>query len=224
MYERTTGIILRTRPLTETSLIAYWLTRDFGRLPTVAKGARRPGSPFQGKLDLFYLADLSFVRSRRSELHILSEANLLKTHQALRKDLACLRQAAYCAALIEQTTETDSPVPGAFELMADLLEYLPKQPVQSQTILAFEMKWLNVLGLRPDFQKTKVSGGTAQILKKFVEADWQTLSRLKSASAQITEIRQFLHGFLIYHLGKIPHGRSNALNVETNLWAGIKRC
>ena len=34
-------MILRTRPLTETSLIVHWLTRDFGRISTVAKGARR---------------------------------------------------------------------------------------------------------------------------------------------------------------------------------------
>jgi DNA repair protein RecO (recombination protein O) len=224
MYERTTGIILRTRLLTETSLIVHWLSRDFGRLATVAKGARRLKSPFGGKLDLFHMADLTFVRSRRSELHLLSEVSLRETHRVLRQELAYLRQAAYGAALVEQTTETDTPLPGAFELMADLLEYLPKQPPMSQAIFAFEMKWLNVLGLKPDFEKSKVSGGAAQILKKFVEADWQTLSRLKPASAQITEIRQFLHGFLIYHLGKIPHGRANALNVGTNLRSGIKRC
>ena len=39
--ERSTGLILRTRALTETSLIVHWLTPDLGRLATVAKGARR---------------------------------------------------------------------------------------------------------------------------------------------------------------------------------------
>ena len=46
MVETTTGLVLRTRPLTETSLIVHWLTREFGRLATVAKGARRPNHPF----------------------------------------------------------------------------------------------------------------------------------------------------------------------------------
>ena len=31
-----------------------------GRISTVAKGARRPKSPFAGKLDLFYEADFSY--------------------------------------------------------------------------------------------------------------------------------------------------------------------
>ena len=110
MIQTATGIILRTRPLTETSLIVHWLTPNFGRMATVAKGARRPKSPFLGKLDLFYLADFSFSRSRRSDLHILREVSLRETHGPLRQNLASLRQAAYAAAFIEQATETETPL------------------------------------------------------------------------------------------------------------------
>src|ERR1051325_1928226 len=105
MIERAQGLVLRTRPFTETSLIVQWLTPEFGRLDTVAKGARRPKSPFRGKLDLFYLADFSFVRSRRSTLHVLREVSLRETQNELRQELHYLQQAAYCAALIEQATE-----------------------------------------------------------------------------------------------------------------------
>src|SRR6516225_4205420 len=144
MIENATGLVLRTRPLTETSLIVQWLTPDLGRLATVAKGARRPKSPFRGKLDLFYLADFSFARSRRSELHTLREVSLRETHSALRQDLVYLRQASYCAALVEQTTEMDTPLPGVFELLLGLLEHLPQQNAQPQSLLAFELKLLAV--------------------------------------------------------------------------------
>jgi len=90
MIESTHGIILRTRPLTETSLIIHWLTPDLGRIATVAKGARRPKSPFAGKLDLFYTAEFSFTRSRSSELHNLREVKLQETHAAIRTDLSKL--------------------------------------------------------------------------------------------------------------------------------------
>src|SRR6516162_10729727 len=125
MIENAQGIILRTRPLTETSLIVHWLTPTLGRLATVAKGARRPKSAFRGKLDLFYLADFSFVRSRRSELHTLREVSLRETHSYLRHEIRHLRQASYCAALIEQATETETPLPAVFELLAGLLRHLP---------------------------------------------------------------------------------------------------
>ena len=126
MIGQTHGLILRTRPFTETSLIVEWLTPQFGRIRTVAKGARRSKSPFRGKLDLFYEADLSFSRSRRSELHTLCEVGLRDPHAALRGELAYVQQASYGAALIEQTTETGTPLPEIFKLMQSFLNHLPQ--------------------------------------------------------------------------------------------------
>src|ERR1043165_6976465 len=88
-----TGIIMRTRPLTETSLIVQWITAEAGRISTVAKGARRAKSPFLGKLDLYYEADFSFQRARKSSLHTLREVNLQATRPNLRTDLAALEKA-----------------------------------------------------------------------------------------------------------------------------------
>ena len=130
MFERDHGLILRTRPFTETSLIVNWLTASLGRISTVAKGARRPKSLFRGKLDIFYEADLSFSRSRRSELHTLHEVSLRETHAPLRQELGYLQQAAYGAALIEQSTERETPLFGSYELMRGFLSALPSAPPQ----------------------------------------------------------------------------------------------
>ncbi len=167
MDERATGLILRTRPLTETSLIVQWLTIKAGRVATVAKGARRPKSPLRGKLDVFYAAEFSFARSRRSELHVLREVSLCETHPALRQDLGRLRQAAYCAALIEQTTETETPLPGLYQLFAGLIDHVSRQPTEAKTVFAFEMKLLADLGLAPDLTTSRLNPGTRQVLKRF---------------------------------------------------------
>jgi DNA repair protein RecO (recombination protein O) len=211
MNETATGVVLRTRPLTETSLIVHWLTRDLGRLATVAKGARRPKSPFRGKLDLFYLADFSFARSRRSELHALREVELRDTHSSLRRDLGALRQAAYCATLLEQTTEMDTPLTGIYELFHELLASLSNQDAQPQTIFAFELKLLSVLGLHPDWAQTKLTAGSLAAAKALSAADWPLVARLNLSAGQTTELTRWLHGFLIYHLGRIPKGREAAV-------------
>lgn len=179
----------------------------------MAKGARRPKSPFRGKLDLFYLADFSFARSRRSDLHNLREIVLRATHEALRHDLAWLQQASYCAAFIEQTTETETPLPQIYELLAGLLRQLAKHPPQPLTVFAFEMKLLKELGQLPDIQESKLSAGAKQILAKLIELDWPALPHLKLSAPQTRELNQFLHGFLIYHLEKIPRGRSAAVDL-----------
>ena len=212
MIERAHGLILRTRPFTETSLIVNWLTPELGRISTVAKGARRSKSPFRGKLDLFYEANFSFQRSRRSELHTLREVSLLETHTALRHELGHLQQASYCATLIEQTTERETPLPGIFELMRSFLQSLAQRPPQPRNIFAFELKLLHELGLLPDPKQSKLTPGAKKILAEFVIQDWSILLRLKLSVPQAKEIQQFLHGFLVYHLGKIPLGRAGALN------------
>jgi DNA repair protein RecO (recombination protein O) len=213
MIESAHGIILRTRLLTETSLIVNWLTPDLGRVATVAKGARRSKSPFAGKLDLFYTADFSFSRSRSSELHNLREVKLHQTHGVIRQDMAKLQQAAYATAFIEQATETESPVPEIFQLVRGFLALLCQQPPQPQNIFALELKLLRELGQEPDLKETRLTPGTKKIVQTLVDSDWANGSRLKLSSAQTDELRQWLQGFLIFYLGKLPRGRAMALAV-----------
>lgn len=214
MIQSAIGLVLRTRPLTETSLIVHWLTPDFGRIATVARGARRPKSPFLGKLDLFYVADFSFSRSRHSDLHILREVNLREIHAVLRRNLAGLRQATYATALVEMATETETPLPAIYELMVGFLTHLGQRAGQPQSIFAFELKLLHQLGLEPDWTKTGLSPGAKKISRLLAQGDWPASTRLKLSHVQITELREFLHGFVVFHLGRLPGGRAAALAIR----------
>ena len=215
MIETATGLVFRTRSLTETSLIVNWLTPNLGRLATVAKGARRVKSPFHGKLDLFYHADFSFSRSPRSELHTLREVSLRETHSRLREDLRLLQQVSYCATLVERSTETETPLPHVFDLMLGLLRHLLAKPPKPQTVFAFELKLLAELGLEPDSSQTNLSPGTRQLVKALTASDWPILARLKPSHEQVIELRQFLHGYLEYHLGRVLKGRAGALGLAS---------
>jgi DNA repair protein RecO (recombination protein O) len=211
MIETATGLVLRTRPLTETSLIVHWLTPDFGRIATVAKGARRPKSPFAGKLDLFYGADFSFMRSRSSELHNLREVKLNQTHGAIRADIVKLQQAAYAVNFIEQVSERETPLPVVYELMREFLGQLCHEKILPQLVFAFELKLLRELGMEPRLAESSLSAGTKKIAGILAEENWLAGLRLKLTEAQTIELRQFLHGFLIFHLERLPKGRAAAL-------------
>lgn len=215
MIESTTGIILRTRPLTETSLIVHWLTPDCGRIATVAKGARRPKSPFLGKLDLFYRADFSFTRSRRTDLHTLREVSLREMNVGLREDVSRLNGAAYAAAFIAQATETETPLPAVFELLRGFLDCLGRRKTTPQLIFAFELKLLHELGLNPDLPKAGLTAGAKQIVRALLANEWPACLQLRLAPAQTAELRRYLHGFLVFHLGRLPAGRAGALADET---------
>lgn len=212
MIESATGIILRTRLLTETSLIIHWLTPHWGRIATVAKGARRNKSLFAGKVDLFYRADFSFSRSRNSDLHYLREVKLQGSHGAIREDLGKLQQAAYAAALVELTTEADTPLPEIFQLIAGYLQHLCEQKNSPpQNVFALELKMLRELGMEPDLEASSLTPGARKIVHTLVYGDWADGLRLKLSDAQSDEVGLFLHRFLVFNLGKLPRGRASAV-------------
>src|SRR6266481_4866659 len=179
MIESASGLVLRTRRLTETSLIVHWLTPNPGRLATVAKGAMRPKSPFRGKLDLFFLADFSFVRSRRSELHTLREVSIRATFPGIRQELGRLQQASYAAALVEQVTESETPLPEIFERVEGFFNILTETTPQSHLVFAFELKLLAELGLEPDLSKSHLTPGAREIVKMLTWQDWSAIPKLK---------------------------------------------
>lgn len=215
MDERTEALVLRTRVFTETSLVVQWLTRDFGRVTTVAKGALRPKSPFRGKIDLFYIVDITFHRARSSDLHNLREAVVIDSQPSLRTTIELLSKASYAVRFIEQTTEADTPLPNMFQMVAGFLKFIPGHPVHSTLILGLELKLLFELGLEPHGGKSSLSPGSARIARALVEMPWEGIVRLRPSPSQLREIEQFLHGFIIYHLGKIPPGRSEALRAAS---------
>ena len=183
-------------------------------MATVAKGARRPKSTFRGKLDIFFEAEFSFQRSRRSELHTLREVSLREMHAALRSDIGRVQQVAYAVALIEQTTETETPIAEVYDLMAGFVQHLAANGAKPVNILAFELKLLEALGQSPAPEEIRL-GRTAQALMEALQnCEWAQLAEAELTVQHIAELRQFLHGFLIYHLERIPRGRNAAIEAE----------
>ena len=74
-----------------------------------------------------------------------------------------LQMAAYATAFIEQTTETETPLPKVFELLQEFLKRLCGQKSPGQIIFSFELRLLRELGLGPDLAETHLSAGTKKI-------------------------------------------------------------
>lgn len=212
--ERGSGVILRTRLLTETSLIVHWLTAQHGRIATVAKGARRPKSPFRGKLDLFYEAEISFQRSRRSDLHTLREVQLTGTHPELRHRLENLRQASYATALLELATETNTPIPSLHHLLCELLRCLGSGPAAPQLVLAFELRLLALSGLQPELAGSGLPTRTRELAEQLASLPFAEARRLTPSPVQANELDHYLHRFIACHLERVPRGRAEALGIS----------
>ena len=141
------GTIIRRIPLTESSMIVTWCTKDHGLLKTVAKGARRPKSQFSGKLDLFYEAEFEIIRSKKTDLHNLREMKILMTRASIRQSYLKTLSASYFAKMINKVSESDSPINSLYELLYRGLNYLEENEPQLLAIRHYEREMTKILGI-----------------------------------------------------------------------------
>lgn len=148
--ETTRAIVLRKTRLTETSLIVSWLTESHGRLKTVARGVRKNKSPLAGQIDLFYLCDMGWRVSGKSDLHSLVEARLVTPHAAIREHYARLLFASYATELVELATEPEHPSPEIFDLLRRALGYLQEKNPDRKALTFFEQEICRATGILPE--------------------------------------------------------------------------
>ncbi len=145
--QSTEAILLRKRKFSDTSLIVSWCTESFGCMQAVARGARRPKSPFAGKLDLFFEAEISIVQSRKSDLHTLTEVVLKNPFPGIRSNYLRTQTAAYFVELIEICTERDHREPELFALLRRAFGYLDGNDPTPRAVSHFETELARIAGV-----------------------------------------------------------------------------
>jgi DNA repair protein RecO (recombination protein O) len=154
--QSTAAILLRKRKFSDTSLIVSWCTESLGCIQTVAKGARRAKSPFAGKLDLFFEAEISIISSRKSNLHTLAEVVLKNPFGDIRTNYRRMQTAAYFVELIEICTERDHREPELFALLRRAFGYLDANNPNTRAVAHFETELARVAGVY-DIRKLKAN-------------------------------------------------------------------
>lgn len=201
--ERADGIVLRRQPVTESSLIVTWYSREFGKLKTMAKGARRSKSPFQGKLDLFYEDELVFLRSQRSELHLLHDCYLVKPHVALRTSAIRLAAASYVCELVELATAVEDKNLAVFDLLTQMLTEVEQDSSEASRIW-FELQLLSVTGWA---RRWDAHTGIDRVLRSLAGATLAGARRVRLNASQTAACRECLNRIWDAELGHALRSR-----------------
>lgn len=145
--EITPAILIRRRVWGDTSWIVTWLTLRHGKIATMARGARRPRSPFAGRLDLFYIDEISYALSQKSALHALREIQILEPFDASRISSTNIFLCGYFAELADMATEPGTPVPEIFDLLRRAFAHLKSKPATLRALEHFERELGRLLGI-----------------------------------------------------------------------------
>lgn len=134
--------ILHTYPFKETSLVVELFARNFGRVATTAKGARRPRSAMRGLLQAFQ--PMSATWSGRQELKTLHSLDWNGSLLLLQGE--ALMCGFYLNELLLRLLPREDPHEVLFEYYADTLKTLASGQDLATTLRRFELKFLQELG------------------------------------------------------------------------------
>ena len=157
--EQTDAIVLRVHPWSETSCVVALFTRDFGKVAALAKGARRPKSPFEAALDLLSACRVVFIPKSGDALDILTEAKLVRRFRTASRDLLRLYCGYYVAELLDKLTDRNDRLPELFDLADESISALENKDWEPRAIvLRFELQILRLTGHLPAWRQCSQCG------------------------------------------------------------------
>lgn len=146
----TDAIVLRRYPFRETSLIVSCLTQDFGRIKGLIKGIRGSGSRYRSAMEPITRNRIVFYDTRGSQLHLISQCDLLDPLARIQEDWDTARLAAFFVDLTESVVGLEDPQPKLYALLRDALERLAiagAQPAELRVHVVLRM--LRLAGFEP---------------------------------------------------------------------------
>lgn len=140
------AFILHSYPYKETSLIVDVLTRQYGRIALLAKGAKRPHSQLRGVLQTFQPLTISW--SGKSDLQTLTAAEWVGGMPPLEKNaLLC---GFYLNEIVIKLLQRDDPQPLLFDEYVSTINQLAHSEPVAIVLRKFEMNLLKMAGVVND--------------------------------------------------------------------------
>ena len=168
--EKAEAIVIRQVDFSESSRVVTMYSKEFGKISSLAKGAKRLKGPFDAALDLLSNCRIVFIR-KSNALNLLTQASLVSRFVPVPASLNSLYGGYYLAELLCSLTEEEDPEPRIFDLAVKTLQELSDVKADlGATIVGFEVSLLQLIGLFPNLQECCVCSEAIQISGKY--AHW----------------------------------------------------
>jgi len=152
MICRDEAIVLKTQDFRETSKIATFYSKKFGRISGVLKGIRTDPKKFASRLNFLSVNEIIFYRKRFSDIHLVSQCDLKLDFDYLKSDILKFGIASFCAELVYSVMPPEDSHPEIYELLLNLLDSLEKTNPSQKLIYNFSLKILSLSGFQPHLE------------------------------------------------------------------------
>ena len=157
---KTKGIVLKGQNFRDSSLILTLCTQKFGKLKLLAKGIKSPKSRMGGNLQQFSVVEVVFYKKENSELHLLSQVELLDPQEEIYNNLTKFSHASAILELVDRLTVEEESQPGLFSLVSETLHQFQKISEEKLPILtwSFALRLAANLGYSPNLSGCTICG------------------------------------------------------------------
>ena len=152
MLTKDAAICIRTVDFSETSQIVTFFTRAAGKISAIAKGSKRPKSPFDGTIEILSHGRIVFSDSAREKLAVLTEFEQQPGFDCLSKSLFTLNCCLFAAELLDKMTNEHDPHPELFDSFLQFLQNTPSAMKRTEILallILFQLALLKEVGLQP---------------------------------------------------------------------------
>jgi DNA repair protein RecO (recombination protein O) len=156
MLTKDMAICIRAVDYSETSQIVTFFTRETGKIGAIAKGSKRPRSPFDGPIEILSHGEIVFTDSNKEKLATLTEFQQQPTLLNLRNNLLALYCCYFAAELLNGLTHDYDPHPKLFDGFLQFLQDTNEQRAVTDDkrevlalLILFQLTLLNNVGLQP---------------------------------------------------------------------------
>lgn len=171
---------MRRHDFGEADRILTLFSREYGKLRVISKGSRKARSKQLGHVELFMQSRFMLAKGRN--LDIVTQVELIESHQALAADIHRATWAAYIIELLESFTPDEERNLTLYDLLSATLKRIA---TDDNTLLAaryYEMHLLDIAGYRPQLFYCVVSGDGIENEDQFISADEGGLIRPERVS------------------------------------------
>jgi len=156
--EHDQAICVRQWDWSETSQTVSILSRTHGLVRALAKGSRRPNTPFSGGIELLTRAEVGLIIKPASDLALLTEWHLVEHFPALRQSLTVYHAGLYAAELVVRMILDHDPHPEAFDALLALLRALQAGSPIDAPLLDYQKSILLACGYTPVIDRDVATG------------------------------------------------------------------
>ena len=151
----TPAIVLRCRPFGESDKIVSLLTKNYGKIFGIAKGALRSRKRFVNSLEPFALVNLRFQDRPHSNLVFILTADLTFGYRQLVNNLESISHAAYLIEITDGLIGEREESSAVYQHLSDSLGYLEEYGTSQRFLTLYELKLLRLVGYQPALDRCR---------------------------------------------------------------------